>query len=152
MNILPYRVLATKQAIGRLCQGDYVYAPSVFMRAVDFAAETLDVFGGPYGNLAALTAIEALAAAEPTAPQIVFNDDFHWFEPAPERFAAFENGVAPNRTLRGNVENKIARSDEIGADCGCAYPETVDDGTVERSNEILERLRATMPAAARASP
>jgi hypothetical protein len=45
--------------------------------------------------------------------------------------------------LRGNVETEIARSSEIGAGCGCAYPVDVDDGVVRRSNEILTQLRTT---------
>jgi hypothetical protein len=48
------------------------------------------------------------------------------------------------------VESEIARPDDIGAGCGCAYPETVDDGVVQRSNAILSRLRVQTPAAARA--
>ncbi|HEX6268311.1 MAG TPA: hypothetical protein VFZ81_15610, partial [Burkholderiales bacterium] len=42
--------------------------------------------------------------------------------------------------LRGNIETELAAPAD-GAGCGCAYPEWVDDGTVERSNRILERLR-----------
>jgi hypothetical protein len=122
----------------------------VFARVADFTAETIYVVGGLYGNLAALAGVETLTAAEPVPPQIVFNGDFHWFDAAPGWFPAIENGVAPHRSLRGNVETEIARQDDIGAGCGCAYPETVDDGTVARSNEILARLRGATPAATRA--
>src|SRR5713226_6486958 len=46
---------------------------------------------------------------------------------------------------RGNVETEIAGEDS-GAGCGCAYPEWVGDAEVERSNEILGRLRGTARA------
>jgi hypothetical protein len=100
----------------------------------------LYVVGGLYGNLAALEAIEELAAAERAS--VVINGDFHWFDAEPAWFAAIERGVTRHPALRGNVETEIARPAEIGAGCGCAYPETVDDGTVERSNRILDGLRS----------
>ncbi len=96
----------------------------MFARAPDFAAETLYVVGGLYGNLAALTAIEKLAAKERAPVTQVFNGDFHWFDADPDWFAAIEHGVAPHRALRGNVETEIARAADIGAGCGCAYPES----------------------------
>jgi hypothetical protein len=43
------------------------------------------------------------------------------------------------------VETEIAGEDE-GTGCGCAYPEWVGDAEVERSNEILGRLRETASA------
>jgi hypothetical protein len=133
---------------GRYCPRDYAYAPSVFARAPDFAADTLYVVGGLYGNLEALEAVERLVARE--RAQIVFNGDFHWFDAAPDWFADVERGVARHLSLRGNVETEIARADDVGAGCGCAYPETVDGGVVRRSNEILAQLRAQVPATARA--
>ena len=91
-----------------------------------------------------------LAAREPSPPQIVFNGDFHWFDAAPDWFAAVERGVSAHRALRGNVETELARPEDVGAGCGCAYPPSVDDGVVERSNAILAQLRAAAPEAARA--
>lgn len=135
---------------GRICPVDYTYSPTVFAREPDFSAETLYVVGGLYGNLAALTAIETLAAAERPWPTIVFNGDFHWFDAEPEWFEAIEQGVAPHRALRGNVETEIARDDDIGAGCGCAYPTHVGEDIVRRSNEILRQLRACASPAARA--
>ena len=140
----------TPLAAGRMCPADYAYAPTVFARPPDFATDTLYVVGGLYGNLAALGEIERLAAGERNAPAIVFNGDFHWFDAEPDWFAAIERGVARHRALRGNVETEIARADDIGAGCGCAYPEAVDQGTVQRSNEILATLRDAAPDAARA--
>ncbi len=49
--------------------------------------------------------------------------------------------MARHHALRGNVETEIARRDDIGAGCGCAYPDEVDHGIVRRSNEILSELR-----------
>ena len=138
------------QEAGRVCPRDYTYAPEVFARAADFSAETLYVVGGLYGNLAALDAIEAMAAREHTRPEIVFNGDFHWFDAEPTWFAAIERRVASHRALRGNVETEIARDSDIGAGCGCAYPETVSGDVVARSNEILSLLQNVTPPAARA--
>ena len=147
MNVVAQGVSA---AAGRVCPVDYNYAPGVFARAADFAADTLYVVGGLYGNLAALEAIEVLAARETARPQIVFNGDFHWFDAEPDWFAAVDRGVAPHIALRGNVETELARDTGIGAGCGCAYPENVSGDVVARSNDILKLLRAAAPAAARA--
>jgi hypothetical protein len=117
--------------------------------APEIEAETLYVVGGLYGNLAALDAIERLAAAEPVPPAIVFNGDFHWFDADPAWFADIERRVALHPAIRGNVETEIARAGDIGAGCGCAYPPDVDEGAVLRSNEILHELRAAAPLAAR---
>ena len=135
---------------GRVCPRDYTYAPTVFARAPDFTAETLYVIGGLYGNPAALTTVERLAAAEKGTPTLVFNGDFHWFDAEPEWFAAIERGVSSHRALRGNVETEIARDTDIGAGCGCAYPEAVSDQAVHRSNDILRELRPHATPSARA--
>ena len=139
-----------EKAAGRVCPVDYTYSPAVFARAPDLTAETLYVVGGLYGNLAALTAIETLAAAERVRPAIVFNGDFHWFDAEPNWFTAIEHGVAPHRALRGNVETEIARAADVGAGCGCAYPDAVDEDFVLRSNAILSQLRACTPPTVRA--
>jgi len=147
MNVAPG--LASRAA-GRICPADYNYSPSTFARAPDFTAGALYVVGGLYGNLAALDAIERLAARETTRPEIVFNGDFHWFDAEREWFDTIERRVAPHRALRGNVETEIARADNIGAGCGCAYPESVSGDVVTRSNEILTLLQKAAPPAARA--
>jgi hypothetical protein len=120
-----------------MCPTDYRYSPSVLNRAPDFSADILYVVGGLYGNLAALKKIEWLACRERHPVTVVFNGDFHWFDAEPDWFAAIEKGVARHRAIRGNVETEIARAGDIGAGCGCAYPESVDEGVVTRSNEIL---------------
>lgn len=139
---------AAKQGAGRICPLDYNYAPDVFARAADFSADTLYVAGGLYGNLAALDKIETMAAQERAA--LVFNGDFHWFDAEPEWFAEIERRVTPHRALRGNVETEIARPSDIGAGCGCAYPESVSGDVVTRSNEILGLLQQITPSPARA--
>jgi hypothetical protein len=128
-------------AAGRMCPVDYYYDPSTFDRAPDITAEILYVVGGLYGNAAALDTVERLAQAERAPVTIVFNGDFHWFDAEPAWFAAVEAGVSRHTAIRGNVETEIARSDDVGAGCGCAYPESVSNETVARSNTILRELR-----------
>lgn len=131
---------------GRYCPAHYGYAPAGFARAPDFAADTLIVVGGLYGNLAALDAAEALLAAEAGEARLVFNGDFHWFDIALADYAAIEARVLRHVALRGNVETELAGGDS-NAGCGCAYPDSVSDAEVARSNAILRRLRHTARSA-----
>jgi hypothetical protein len=126
---------------GRSCPADYRYPLSVFDRPADIAADVLYVVGGLYGNLAALDALDRLADAE--GATIVFNGDFHWFDAEPGWFAEIARRVAPHRAIRGNVETELARLSDVGAGCGCAYPASVAEDVVRRSNEILMELRRT---------
>jgi len=134
---------------GRACPRDYIYSPAELARAADFAADSLYVVGGIYGNLAALDSVEALAAQERVPATIVMNGDFHWFDSEPEWFAAIEHRLSLYRALRGNVETEIARVDDVGAGCGCAYPDSVNEDVVRRSNTILRELRVNASTAAR---
>ncbi|MCX8113604.1 MAG: hypothetical protein N3D71_00825 [Burkholderiaceae bacterium] len=133
-------------APGRSCPPHYGYSPRVFARPPEIAAETLYVIGGLYGNPYALDAIDALAATEAVAPVRVFNGDFHWFDAEPALFAEVQRRVLAHIALRGNVETELAADDDA-AGCGCAYPESVPDDDVERSNAILARLRGIAQAA-----
>ena len=126
---------------GRSCPPSYGYSPRALAAAPPLAAEVAYVIGGLYGNALALDAIEALAAREAHPPLLIFNGDFHWFDAAPEVFAALQRRVLAHTALRGNVETELA-ADDGAAGCGCAYPEAVPDEDVARSNAILERLRA----------
>jgi hypothetical protein len=128
---------------GRIHPPDYCYDPSCFDRPPDLAAEVLYVVGGLYGNLAALDALDALIAAETAPTTVVFNGDFHWFDAQPGWFMDVEERLGSHRCVRGNVETELARVDDVGAGCGCAYPPLVDNDTVRRSNLIIEALRAT---------
>ncbi len=127
---------------GRYCPTNYRYAPASLSREPEIVADTLYVVGGLYGNLPALDVIERLADAETGSTRIVFNGDFHWFDIDPGAFAETDRRVVAHDALRGNVETELA-SDDDSVGCGCAYPEPVSDIDVERSNEILARLRET---------
>ena len=113
------------ETAGRNCPIDYIYAPAAFDRPAEIVAPVIYVVGGLYGNCEALDAVERLVAAEPAPVTIVFNGDFHWFDAEPGWFAEIERRVARYPALRGNVETEIARPDDMGAGCGCAYPPTV---------------------------
>ncbi len=127
---------------GRVCPASYSYSPSAFARPPELQAEVLYVVGGLYGNRHALAEIERMARCESAHARIVFNGDFHWFDADPESFMHIDAAVARHTALRGNVETELA-GDDAANGCGCAYPEAVPDDDVERSNAILERLRAT---------
>ncbi len=127
---------------GRSCPLHYRYAPVDFARAPDFAAETLYVIGGLYGNAPALAAIRDMAAREPAPVTLAFNGDFNWFNRDNAGFQGINHEVLRHHALRGNVETELANEDDA-AGCGCAYPDTVSDAEVERSNNILKSLRET---------
>ena len=126
---------------GRVCPASYSYSPSSFARPPELRAEVLYVVGGLYGNRFALAEIERMAGCETARTQIVFNGDFHWFDADAESFMHIDHAVARHAALRGNVETELAGDDEANG-CGCAYPESVPDDDVERSNAILSKLRA----------
>ncbi len=137
---------------GRFCPADYRLGARAFLAQPEFESDCLYVAGGLYGNTLALDALLALYASEAAdRPALVFNGDFHWFDIDPAQFQRIERLTAPHRRLRGNVETELARAPLAGdsaddAGCGCAYPDDVDDGVVERSNRILARLRDTARA------
>jgi len=125
---------------GRVCPASYSYSPSSFARPPELRADVLYVVGGLYGNRFALEEIERMAKCESARTQIVFNGDFHWFDADVDAFLHIDNAVAQHTALRGNVETELA-GDDAANGCGCAYPESVPDDDVERSNTILDRLR-----------
>ncbi|MBA4175187.1 MAG: hypothetical protein C0505_01280 [Leptothrix sp. (in: Bacteria)] len=127
---------------GRTCPLRYRYGPAAIARAVPRPAGTLYVVGGLYGNLPALAEIEGLAAAETQAPTLCFNGDFNWFNAADADFAEVNRRVLGHDAVLGNVEAELD-SATGDAGCGCAYPDSVDAGVVERSNLIHARLKAT---------
>lgn len=127
---------------GRSCPLHYHYGPAVFAAAPPVRSELLYVVGGLYGNLPALQQVLALFAREAGPKRLVFNGDFNWFNVDPALFAAVNTEVLQHDALRGNVETELA-GDDSDAGCGCAYPAWVGDDVVQRSNRILQRLRAT---------
>jgi hypothetical protein len=134
---------------GRLCPIDYRYDARALRDAPCWDADVLWVAGGLYGNLEALACLRAAVEAEASCRiEVALNGDLHWFDADPRTFAAVEAGVAGWRPMRGNVETELARAphDGVDAGCGCAYPDSVDQADVDRSNAILERLRGTARA------
>ena len=127
---------------GRTCPLSYRYGPHAIRSCPEQQADTLYVIGGLYGNVPALDAIVALAAGEPGPVTLCFNGDFNWFNVDDDGFATINRAVLAHDALLGNVEAELfAPGDDAG--CGCAYPESTDDGVVERSNEIHARLKST---------
>ncbi|GGY60239.1 metallophosphoesterase family protein [Marinobacter zhanjiangensis] len=130
---------------GRTCPLHYRYRPGDLVRnplACD--ADVLYVVGGLYGNPLALDEVEAMAERERARGQrvqLLFNGDFNWFNADDELFRNINARVLDHGAITGNVEYELARPGD-GAGCGCAYPEFVDDGVVERSNRIMARLQS----------
>lgn len=136
---------------GRNCPLHYHYDPNVFRQPVPARLADLDVLyvvGGLYGNELALQEILTLFEAEAGRKRLVFNGDFHWFDAEPALFDRIQRAVLAHEALRGNVETELSRENAASdAGCGCAYPDWVDDGVVNRSNRILQSLwSAATPA------
>jgi hypothetical protein len=131
----------TEQA-GRSCPIAYRYGAAALARSPVKAAQTLYVVGGLYGNLQALTQVEAMAAAEPGPVTLVFNGDFNWFNHDDESFRAINQAVLKHDAILGNVEFEFGAEDSQ-AGCGCAYPEGVAQDLVDRSNRIHSQLSNT---------
>ncbi len=129
-------------APGRVCPVSYRHGARALAAPAGLEVDTLWIAGGLYGNPLALERLVRLYEAEPGAKALMFNGDFHWFDVFPGDFAQIERGVSPFLATRGNVETELAAPVD-GAGCGCAYPDWVDEATVERSNRVIERLRAT---------
>lgn len=127
---------------GRSCPLRYRYDAGALAQASGQVADTLYVIGGLYGNRPALATIEALAARERGPVTLCFNGDFNWFNVDDEGFVAINRRVLAHDAIQGNVEAEFGvEGAETG--CGCAYPDNVDAGVVERSNAIHARLKAT---------
>jgi predicted small integral membrane protein len=132
-------------APGRFCPARYRYGAAALAAAPELRAQTLYVVGGLYGNLPALDTIEAMAAGEAGPVSLMVNGDFNWFDVAPGEFEALNRRVLAHAAIQGNVEAELGAAGS-DAGCGCAYPQEVDDATVERSNLIHARLRETAAA------
>jgi hypothetical protein len=129
-------------APGRICPIRYRYGPEAVADAPERCAETLYVVGGLYGNLQALAVVEAMAGAEPAPVTLCFNGDFNWFNVDDTGFRAINKRVLRHDAILGNVEAELGE-DSDAAGCGCAYPESVDQRVVERSNQIHAMLKRT---------
>ena len=127
---------------GRVCPLRYRYGAGALAGAQERKVSTLYVIGGLYGNIPALDAIEQMAQAETEPPALCFNGDFNWFNVADCNFEQVNDRVLANDAILGNVEAEFdSPADDAG--CGCAYPQSVDAGIVERSNQIHRQLKAT---------
>ena len=136
---------AASEAPGRMCPLHYRYDPKVFasVAAVDLTdLDVLYVVGGLYGNTLALREVMRLFDQEAGRKAMIFNGDFHWFDIDPDTFAEVHSKVLSFHAIRGNVETELAdRTITENVGCGCAYPSWVDDAVVDRSNQILGRLK-----------
>ncbi|MBI5898484.1 MAG: hypothetical protein HZB40_04605 [Rhodocyclales bacterium] len=133
---------ATGSVPGRSCPLRYRHGANALAAAPEQTSDTLYVVGGLYGNLPALHALQQLVAREAAAPTLCFNGDFNWFNVDDAGFAAINRAVLAHDACLGNVEAELLVADD-DAGCGCAYPENVDAGIVERSNRIHARLKQT---------
>jgi hypothetical protein len=133
---------------GRSCPIDYRYGPTALRHAPSLDADALWIAGGLYGNTEALRALQALVDAEAVGRvALVFNGDFHWFDVAPAEFATVQAAALRAHAMRGNVETELAREgDDAAAGCGCAYPDSVPQEDVDRSNAMAASLRETARA------
>ena len=129
-------------APGRSCPASYRYGPHALRTEPSLHAESLWIAGGLYGNPLALAALLEAYERERGSKALVFNGDFHWFDVDVADFGRINDAVLAFHATRGNVETELATPQD-DAGCGCGYPDWVGDDTVERSNRILERLRAT---------
>ena len=127
---------------GRICPIRYRHGAAAIADAPERSAKTLYVIGGLYGNLPALDAVEAMAAAEPGPVALCFNGDFNWFNVDDAGFRVINQRVLRHSVILGNVEAELG-ADSNAAGCGCAYPDAVDAGIVARSNQIHAILRQT---------
>jgi hypothetical protein len=128
-------------ARGRACPLAYRYQPEALAQPPPLETGTLLVVGGIYGNLPALQTVLERAGQEPGGATVVFNGDFHWLDVGLEDFQAIGETVLAHHAVKGNVEAELASAEDAG--CGCAYPDYVADDVVDRSNQIMTRLRAT---------
>lgn len=130
---------------GRSCPSSYRYGAKALRAPPALEVDSLWVAGGLYGNRFALQALLDAYGRESGRKALVFNGDFHWFDVEPDEFAHINRTVLQFHATRGNVETEIASPAE-GAGCGCAYPDWVGQDTVDRSNRIVQRLRAAAEA------
>ncbi|MCH8497807.1 MAG: hypothetical protein LAT63_04990 [Marinobacter sp.] len=130
---------------GRSCPLHYRYQPEQLVADPELlTGPGLLVAGGLYGNPYALASLEARWQRE-SGFELLFNGDFHWFDVEPGCFAEITARVLRHRAQLGNVELELV-DPSPGAGCGCAYPESVSSGVVERSNLIMARLQQTLAA------
>ena len=127
---------------GRMRPSRTTVVPAALSAAPSLEVDTLWVAGGLYGNPFALDSLLEQYESDAGRKALVFNGDFHWFDADEAVFIEIDDRVGRYLATRGNVETELAAPAD-GASCGCGYPDWVGDETVELSNRIIERLRAT---------
>jgi hypothetical protein len=127
---------------GRSCPLHYRYGAAALASIAERPVDTLYVAGGLYGNIPALEALQFMVASEPHPATLCFNGDFNWFNCDDDGFLKINEAVLRQDAIQGNVEAELGNTAEQSG-CGCAYPDSVDDATVDRSNQIHARLRHT---------
>lgn len=132
---------ATESA-GRNCPIRYRYGAARISQVPAQSCEVLYVVGGLYGNPFALGSVERLAAGDTGQVRICFNGDFNWFNKSAESFVSINQHVLQHDCILGNVEAELGEPLDA-PDCGCAYPDSVDQGVVDRSNQIHSELKRT---------
>ncbi len=129
---------------GRSCPMDYAISPTIFQEE-PVQADSFYIIGGLYGNPFALKKLKEDVQKEKEAtgiePTLIFNGDYHWFDCDPQSFAWIEETISQDIKMLGNVEAEFLRQGQNEAGCGCAYPSTTSDQTVEWSNAIHAQLK-----------
>lgn len=133
------------ESAGRTCPLRYRYGAAALAKAPSTACEHLWIVGGLYGNPFALHAIEQMAALDQGHTRLCFNGDFNWFNRSAADFEHINQRVLQHDCVLGNVEAELGEPLDA-ADCGCSYPEHVDQGVVDRSNAIHTELKRTAQA------
>ncbi len=88
---------------------------------------------------------------------MIWNGDFNWFNTDPATFHSINSTIkdsceaGASLATSGNVEHEVSSLTE-DAGCGCSYPDYVDDVVVDRSNQIIQQLRAAALSTASTHP
>lgn len=125
---------------GRSCPLDYLLPKEEFQVEPIKSCNTLYVVGGVYGNPFALMALKEVIKDDINS-FVVLNGDIHWFDSTYKDFMNTEKMCEDYLCLLGNVEAELKRNTNLYAGCGCAYPSSVSDDIVNRSNAIHDKLK-----------
>lgn len=120
------------------------YSSTGFSNPISLCAETVYIVGGIYGNMEALRCVLQMKIQEEqqfgTPVKLLFNGDYNWLNCDAESFVEINESVLCHFAMRGNVETELADASG-GNDCGCNYPNYIDNSLIERSNLIMQRLQ-----------
>ena len=144
--------------LGRACPLAYRYSLAQLAQVKPtVGVQTAYVVGGLYGNVNAQQAVFALADREAAAtgvrPLLCWNGDFNFFNGNEDLFLGINSAIMADPhsiATAGNIEREVSADGGDGG-CGCGYPPYVSDGVVDRSNAIMEGLRAVAHAEGRSA-